>query len=51
VYSKIPEERIFGFPTMFAVVHGPDASTIRPYPIPDRDYFARLRYCPMAKEI
>lgn len=38
-------------PTMYAIVHGPDTSSLRLYPAPDQDYFARFRYCPAAKEI
>jgi hypothetical protein len=40
-----------GQPVWFAIVHGPDTSSLRPYPIPDLNYYAVFRYCPAAKEI
>lgn len=49
--KEIPAGVEYGFPKMYAIVHGPNASTLQPFPVPDKDYHARFRYCPMAKEI
>ena len=38
---------VLGFPTAFAI-HG---NTLELYPVPDKRYQARLRYCPAMKEI
>ena len=49
--NEIPGEKVYGQPTLYALVRGPDASWLLLHPIPDRDYHARFRYCPAAKEI
>lgn len=49
--NEIPGQKIYGQPTRYALVHGIEASWLLLHPIPDRDYHARLRYCPAAKEI
>jgi hypothetical protein len=40
-----------GCPIYFALIRNPRTDSIRLYPTPDRDYFAKLRYHPVAREI
>ena len=45
------QSEIRGQPVIYSIVHGPDVSSLRLHPAPDRPYFAKFRYCPAAKEI